>query len=512
MFHKTSGWKVPDSKAYEKVVGTFRKHQKGITFQDIAANTGLPLEQVKSLVPSALDEYSARLEVTESGEILFSFPGGFVSRYRGILPILKRFLSSLFRFFTAAIKLIFKFWILVMLIGYFLLFVAIAIASVFLSVSGSFNSRNRRSGRGGSMNFSFGIFNLFFRLWFYSEIFGSGRRRYGSSLLPGRKKSSGAGGQPLYKAVFSFVFGDDDPNRDGETTGRKEFISYLRKMRGVVSLPELIILTGLPPQDAETLMMQLCAEFKGSPEVTDEGTVVYRFEEILLSAEKNTGTNPDQNLSPGLDSGLPRPVYKKLKTFSANPKKLNIWFALINGVNLFFGTYFFSSSLSIGHILNEEVLRNSGIYGRVYHALSVLGLEAFPVIQIALGLVPFLFSLLFWLIPFIRSFMVKKENRTIRLNNFRSWLSGKIWSAPSPFTRGTQKPAADEYSPADLKSAETLVIKELNAFWKADISIGEKNEEIYSFRELGLEKDALEKYRLNIEAGGNTGKVIFDTE
>ena len=223
---RNPGWKIPDSKAYEKVVGIFRKHKNGITIADVAAGAGLPLEQTRSLVPLAADEYSARLEVTESSEILYSFPNGFTSRYRGLIPALKRFLSAFTRIGAAALKLLFKAWIMVMLVGYFILFIAIALAALFVSITANSGSKGRRGGRGGA-NFSFGFLDLMFRLWFYSELTGSGRRRYGDSSWNGRyvqqKKK-----YPLHKAVFSFVFGEDDPNRDYEILERKEFVSYLR--------------------------------------------------------------------------------------------------------------------------------------------------------------------------------------------------------------------------------------------------------------------------------------------
>jgi hypothetical protein len=68
----------------------------------------------------------------------------------------------------------FKVWIMVMLVGYFLLFMAIAIlalvASVAVSVSGSSNDRNDRRGNGmGGLILATHVFDLIIRIWFYSD-------------------------------------------------------------------------------------------------------------------------------------------------------------------------------------------------------------------------------------------------------------------------------------------------------------------------------------------------------
>jgi len=382
---------ITDAKAYESIVGTFKKHKSGITLADVAAGTGLALNRVRELVPLAADEYSARLEVTQSGEILYSFPRGFSSRYRGLAPAFRRGFAAFTRFAAVAGKLMFKAWIMVMLLGYFLLFIAIALAALVLSMA----ARNNRSGgghSGGGMNASLGIFNLIIRIWFYSELLGASRRAgWQGGGWDGRSSAPKKKGRPLHKAIFSFVFGDDDPNSDRQTLEKKEFVAYIRNRRGVVSLPELMVLTGQDSPKAESYITSLCAEFGGSPEVTDEGTIVYRFDEILLSRTNTSNAGAAQSSA--------TPLYKKLRVFSANPHKMNFWFAVINGVNLLFGTYFLYSSTAIGAILTEEALQGAGIYGMVYYFLLMAGIAPLPVIQIGLGLVPLVFSAFFSLFP-----------------------------------------------------------------------------------------------------------------
>jgi len=496
------GQQIPDAKAYEQVVGAFKKHKSGITLADVAAGTGLGLDRVKTLVPMAADEYSARLEVTESGEILYSFPRGFSSRYRGLGPALKRGLSSFARFARSAGKLLFKAWIMIMLVGYFVLFIAIALAFLILSMAASKN--NNRGGGGGGMNASMGIFNLIIRMWFYSELFNAGRRSAGWQESGRGSRAPQKKGRPLHKAIFSFVFGDDDPNSEHHTLEKKEFVALVRKRRGVVSLPELMILTGQSPEKAESRITGLCAEFGGSPEVTEEGTIVYRFDEILLSGEKK---NSDSAAGGSLST-----LYKKLRGFSSNQGKMNFWFGLINGVNLLFGSYFLYSSIAIGRILTQEALQAAGIYGMVYHFLAMAAVNPLPVIQIGLGLVPLLFSAFFWLIPAIRWHLLKKGNDVIRLDNFRGFFYGRIWASPEGFKPAGIDPKETECRPRNLAAAKDSALKEMGAYSLPNVSLDEGRNEIFDFSELRREKDALEKYRRAMDPGkAATGGTVFDS-
>ncbi|MDR3123283.1 MAG: hypothetical protein LBU16_05845, partial [Treponema sp.] len=322
--------KIKDRPAYQKVVEAFRRQQRGATVADIVAKTALPLQTVRELVPVAADEYSARLEVTESGEILYSFPRGFVSKRRGFKARLGRFMEQFGRGLNIAAQALFKVWIMVMLVGYFVLFMVIALGALMLSVaaSSSNSSDNRSRGRGGGIGGMFlvsNVFDMIIRIWFYSELTKSLDPRQRGS--PGKRPK----GRPLYKAIFSFVFGDGDPNADWDSREKQAVIAYLQANSGVVSLPEFMALTGKERAAAEERIASYCVEFGGMPEATEDGTVVYRFDELLLRADKK-----DRSFS-----GFSAPL-KRLRSFSSNTRGMNAWFGIINTVNLLFGGYFFT--------------------------------------------------------------------------------------------------------------------------------------------------------------------------
>ena len=482
-----------DSAAYRMVVRSLSRRRKGASVADITAATALPLERVREMLPRAADEFSGRLQVTESGEILYSFPHGFVSRYRGFRPALKRLGGKLASGFVWLGSLLFKVWIMVMLIGYFALFVALALGSLFISVAAQSNSSGKR--RGGGVHAGFSLFDLFIRLWFYSELTRPASRGYsrGKEARPSR---------PLHRAIFSFVFGDADPNREWAATEKKAVIACIQARQGVISLPEFMAVTGKTSVGAEEAILSFCAEFGGSPEATEEGTIVYRFDALLLRTD-----HEDRSFG-SLSSPLQR-----LGRFSENPKTMNVWFGLINTVNILFGSYFLYNALNAGVIHSTEQLQTvSFLYGFTYALFSHFAAAPLVPITIGLGLVPLVFSLLFWLIPSLRFFSMKKENERIKMANLRRIGFGRIWSQPMAVHSGDIGNAADECKPKNMNAAGEQVIKEMGAYSIPQVEVNAQGNTVYSFNELEREKEALEQYRRSI-AGSKPaiGQIVFDS-
>jgi hypothetical protein len=198
-----------DRAAYLKAVETIKRRRKGLTAADLAASAALPLPAARELLSRAADEFRGRLRVTESSEILYDFPRGFTSRYTGLGARFSRFIDKFFKLGAAFLSWLFKAWILVMLLGYFALFMLIALAALTLSMAGGSSSSNRsRNNSGGGL--ASHIFDLIIRLWFYSELAKSAEDPYR------RNRRGEQPRQPLHKAVFSFVFGEKDPNSGAE--------------------------------------------------------------------------------------------------------------------------------------------------------------------------------------------------------------------------------------------------------------------------------------------------------
>jgi len=258
--------------------------------------------------------------------------------------------------------------------------------------------------------------------------------------------------------------------------------------------------TGENSQEAETSILSFCSKFEGSPEVTEDGTIVYRFDKLLLRADADKF------------SELIPPV-KRRRIFSNNTKSMNVWFAVINAVNLIFGSYFLYQSFHAGLLTGETQYNSaSSLYAYTHYFFSYITNEPHNVIRTVLGLIPFIFSFLFWIIPSIRFFKEKKENREIKLENFKRFSFSKIFSSPYNVDMGTFAPTVAECRPDDLASAADRVIKDISAISNPQVEITENEKTIYSFTELDKEKKALEKYRLSVDISRQKiGDTVFDS-
>jgi len=480
---------VKTDEAYRKILVSLKKRMKGATIADVCADTALPLSEVSDLLPKAADEYSGHLKVTSSGEILYHFPGGFINRYRGFAAVFKRFFDKITNVVKKGLALLFKVWIMVMLIGYFVLFLAIALASVFIQIAAKANDKG---GSGGSLQF--GLFNILFRIWFFSEITRPNDRYRNNTVKPKKEK------RPMHKAIFSFVFGDDDPDKNWEEIQNSAIINYIQANSGVISLVEYMAFTGGDSIEAEKNILAFCSKFEGSPEITEEGTIVYRFEKLLLrlSPEKN------DNLIPPL---------KKQKIFSKNKKGQNIWFIAINAFNLLFGSYFLYQSAAAGPLIDLiQYQAAPAIYSYTHYFLQFIMEEPHNFIRIVLGIVPLVFSLFFWLIPAVRYLFMKKDNSAIKLLNFKKSGFRRIWSSPCNIEKESFKIQPDDFNINDQNRAFDRVIKDIGAVSVPDIEVADNGNAFYSFKELEKEKKAIEKYRKNIDAQKfQLGVIEFDS-
>jgi len=476
---------------YKKIVNSLKRRRKGSTVSDICAATALPLSAVRELLPKAADEYSGHLRVTENGEILYYFPNGFTSRYRSISTRLKKIFEKTSYVIKKFLVYIFKFWIMIMLFGYFIIFILLALATVFLQIAARSNSK----GRSGSVNFS--AFNFLIRIWFYSELT---KPRYGGNLNRNSGSFKSNDKQPMHKAIFSFIFGEEDPNRDWEEQQNKAIIAYCQANKGVISLVEYMAFTGENSPDAEKSILYFCSKFEGSPEVTENGTIVYYFEKLLTHTDRNKLKE------------LAAPV-KRLKLFSVNSKKKNGWFIAVNAFNLIFGSYFLYQSFAAGHLISEiQYQAASAVYAYTHLFLQFVIYDPHTIIRIALGIVPLVFSMFFWIIPAVRNNILKKENKKIKLSNFKRFSFNRIWSSPKNIEKSSLQPSADEFKPGDIDAAADRVIKDISAVSNPEIEVTPDKKTIYSFYDLEREKVALEKYRSNIDLTKvNIGKTIFDT-
>jgi hypothetical protein len=497
-------------KVRDRLVEVFRKRKGEATAVDLVALTGLPKTQVEAELPAVSDEYGARLRVTESGEILYSFPSGMKSRYRGLGPNLRRGWKAFKRGAAAVATLVFKVWIVVMLVGYFVLFLLLALMALLASVAASASGkddRDRGDGTGGLFLAS-GVFDTLIRIWFYSELFTTSEERMYRAQRRREKK-------PLYKAIYSFVFGDGDPEAGWEETEKKAFIAFAQSNKGVVTMPEFMSITGLGPLEAEGRINSYLLEFEGSPEVSEGGTIYFFFPALLRRKDRaDRGWREEAH-------GGAVPM-KRIASFSSNPKKANKTFCVFNAVNLLFGSYFFAQSLAadpelIGRLYGGanamRLLMIRGWDGFYYftHQLfgKMLGMaDPSGFIVIALGVIPLAFSLLFYAIPAIRSRRLAARNERAKAENLRRITYRAVMESPAS-VRPESVIAYDEAArPKDGRAAERA-LTELAAWSGADPGADGS----FHFAEIERGKAEAAKVRAAVDLSKyELGGVAFDSD
>jgi hypothetical protein len=480
-----------------RLVSALKQRRDGATVADLTAATGLPALQVQQGIREVAEEYDAHLRVTESGEILYHFPAGMRSRKRGPAAAFRRGAAAAARIAARVLTWLFKAWITVMLVGYFVLFVAIVVLAALASVAMSAAGRNDdRRGGGGGLSFYFAarMFELFLWLWF--------------ARGPRAERSRG---RPLRQSVYAFVFGEPDPNAGREEAERAAVAQHLRTHRGLVTAEELMAMTGASPAEAQRRINRLMLELEGEPEVTDDGTIVYRFENIMRSRA--------EDLQAERAGRVPR---RKLKPFNLNDKSRNGWITVFNLANAGFGTYFLTQAIAqpvatFDRLANgQRVLHvdSAFLYHFVNGLLATLGAQSPErLVLVALGLVPVAFSVFFFLVPALRRLRERAENEAARRENLRRLVYAHVMMDPMRVDPREIRPDGPEESPPRAGQEIERVLKELAAEYRGEPVQEEDGAFTWRFAELDRQRKDVEKARLATDTSRyDVGGTVFDSD
>jgi hypothetical protein len=491
----------------EKLVSALRRRREA-TIADLVTDTALPKIQVEQGMRTILHEYVGHLKATESGELLYSFPTGMRNQVRGFGPGLRRNLRRVGRAALKALGFLFKVWIAAMLVGYFAIFVALFVLAIVASIAASMAGRSQGGGERDRGRGGFGGFYLVTRiidLLFLRLLLGRGPRR-----------NRGEPGRPLHRTVFGYVFGDKDPEPEWRERERATVLRHIRSEKGVITLEELIRITGSSRADAERTISELLMQYEGEPEVTDRGTILYVFPELLR-------TRADA-LRVERGAALER---RPLILFSDNKPKANRWVTFFNAFNLVFGGYFlyYSATVVAGTFSPDGP---AGFFLFVAQLIQkYLGLDPLALLGFGLGAVPVVFSVFFFLVPLVRRMLLERRNERIREHNVRRDVYGTILARPEGAdAEDVVREAADHDRhgpsrgaggrrrgvPRDLARFVKREIDELAAAKRAEVEAGEGGRQQYRFTELAEEIKDLERYRASVDLERyDVGKTVFDS-
>lgn len=367
-----------------------------VTIGDVAAEAGLSLAEAQQGVLALAADTQAHLQVSESGEIAYVFP----KNLQGIL------LSKSWRLrLQAAWNRIWQvlFYVIRISFGIMLILslvlIVLAISILVIAANSSRQGDDRDGGfGGGGMIFlpRMGFGPNFF--WFFD--FDYGRRRQ-------RQPVQGNDGKMNFlEAVFSFLFGDGDPNADLEERRWQSIATVIRANRGVVVAEQIAPFLGDLgqgwSQDLEDYMIPVLSRFNGLPEVSPGGGIVYRFPELQVMAEARRTKS-----APRFLQALPR-------RFSQATSGQILAATGLGGANLI-------GALALGSLLRDQLL-----------VAQLGGLVAFvnSIYWLLLG-----YGAAFLIIPLVRYFWMQRQNRKIEALNQEREARAERMISPTPELR-----------------------------------------------------------------------------
>ncbi|CAM9807871.1 unnamed protein product [Ectocarpus sp. 6 AP-2014] len=290
-------FKEPD----ERILKAVEKAGNRAVPSDVAALAGVDLNVAKRGLVNLANIVGGDLEVSKDGDVVYNFPSNFrasllsKSAYRRGVESVRAAWPVIFY----GIRVSFG---VVLLASIALIFSTIFFAATYAN-SSSDDNRDRRRG-GGGFDGGYGGrgigFNTYFGpspfdFFYYRPYYGY----YGTPVGRGGQR-----GDPeemgILESIFSFIFGDGDPNADMDQRRVEAAATLIRGNGGAVSAEQLAPL--LTPETLrssdssvvdESFVLPILTALDGAPEVTADGDIVYVFPSLQTSA-MGTGTAATQ--------------------------------------------------------------------------------------------------------------------------------------------------------------------------------------------------------------------------
>ena len=349
-----------------------------VTVGDVAAQAGLDIKLAEQSLLVLASEAGGHMQVAESGEVAYLFPRNFrdVLRNKQWRLRFQETWGKIWRILFYLIRISFG-----LMLGASILLIVLAIAILLIAL-------NSRDDNGGSSNSNSGFGGSFPSIfmwdwyWLFSPNYG-----YSSRRSPTRSKRSRAGQEEnsmnFLEAIFSFLFGDGNPNADLEDQRWRSIGTVIRNNGGAIVAEQVAPYLDRISGD-EGYMLPVLNRFNGRPEVSPEGEIVYHFPDLQVSASQRQ----PKSVSAYLRESLWR--------FSQASSGQIIAAIGLGGVNL------------VGALVLGSLLRDGAI------AAQIGGLVGFVASIYGVLLV---YGIGFLAIPLIRYFWVQWRNQKIEVRN-----------------------------------------------------------------------------------------------
>ncbi len=288
--------KLPSSAVLDAVAASSRKD--AVLASDVASAAGISLSQARQDLTTLAALVRADLAVTNDGELIYSFPDN--------LKLVLAQNSAKYQLLQSVEKAWpLVFWVVRVSFGVALLASLVAIFTTisFIQSSSSSSDERRRDDRGGGI--SGGGFGGY---WGSSPFDVFYYRPYGSYGYYG----TGANyrvpdDMGFMESIFSYLFGDGNPNAGLEERRLALAASVIRQNKGAVTAEQLAPFCDDAPSPStaedstyadEMFVLPIVSALGGEPIVTDDGNIVYLFSELqTTSTTTSVVPVPNQSIS-----------------------------------------------------------------------------------------------------------------------------------------------------------------------------------------------------------------------
>ena len=262
-----------------KIVKSVEKLDYRVTVGDVAAQAGLELNFAQQGLLALASEAGGHLQVAESGDVVYLFPKNFRSILRNKHWQLRwqQTWQKIWRVLFYIIRISFG---IVLVASILLMLVAIIAILIAMNSTSDERQGNSRGGYGGGYGGGFFMPRFWIGdiFWWFSPGYNHRRRQR-------RRQTKGNYQMNFLESVFSFLFGDGNPNADLEEYRWQAIGSVIRSNKGAV-IGEQVAPYVDEIDQYEDYMIPVLSRFNGYPEVSPQGDIVYYFPELQVMASR----------------------------------------------------------------------------------------------------------------------------------------------------------------------------------------------------------------------------------
>lgn len=414
-----------------------------VTVGDVASQAGLEVQVAERDLLELASEAGGHMQVAESGEMAYLFSNNFrdVLRNKYFRLRLQEWWRKIWGVLFYVIRISFG----VVLIASILL-IMLAIAAILIALASSRGDNDNDGGWGGSDNRSGGGMGF----WFSPDFFWIFTPNYNDDRAHRRKSRRDGNDMNFLESVFSFLFGDGDPNAEINDRRWQTIATVIRNNDGAIAaeqvVPYLDELGDRSQQEFEDYMLPVLTRFNGRPEVSPTGQIIYHFPELQVSAQQQQSRSVGAYLK------------ESLWRFSQAGSGQLMWAAGLGGVNL------------VGALVLGSLLRDGTIAAQLGGLVAFVGGIYGILLAYGIGFLGIPLARYFWIQwrnRGIESRNLSRQSRAIALNSGSDTLNQKL-SFAKQFAASTVVDEKDlaYTTESDLTEQEFLNADKVDAEWR----------------------------------------------